>query len=129
MADREIRVLASRDARSIVDGWTEYLCLTREADGSSRLFIGGYEFLADQEDYYDEETEDYILPDEINGQKVRGIDCGAVVGGELTWVDHDHTIVFQTGTEPEVMAWLTLHDWIPALDGKAVADLIKPLKT
>ena len=38
----EPQVLDRREARGMVDGWQEYLCLTSNPEGGFKLFVGGY---------------------------------------------------------------------------------------
>ena len=49
----------------MVGAWTEYLYLQPEM-GGYKLFTGQHEALADLTQFFNEETEEYDLPDEID---------------------------------------------------------------
>ena len=66
----EPTILASRERISGISVWTEHLCLQAEEGGGYKLFTGHYQSLAHWEDFYDEETGDYTVPDEIDGFEV-----------------------------------------------------------
>ena len=73
-------ILAIREQSSIAGGWTEYLCLKINGEKSLLLYTGGYYLLAERDDYYNEETDSYDIPDFINGpSRSVGIEDGYVI--------------------------------------------------
>lgn len=80
-------VIAQRERSSLASTWNEYLCLSEGETESYKLFTGQYESLAELNDCYDEELEDYVLPEQIDGKAVMGIEDDYVVGGELQQQD------------------------------------------
>jgi hypothetical protein len=79
----------------MASAWTIYLCVTKGNTRAFRLFEGRYAALAHCDDYFNEDTEDYDLPEEIDGLKVFGLDDDWVVGGELAWYNDEETIEFE----------------------------------
>jgi hypothetical protein len=91
--------------------WNEYLCLKRSGATSFQLFIGQYEGLAELNDYYDEDLEDYVLPTEIDGKQVAGTEDDMVVGGDLVCQDESEAIEFSIIFDPRVKDWLDKTGW------------------
>jgi hypothetical protein len=87
-------VLDEREESSTSSCWNVYLCLCVGDKKTYRLFNGRYEALAEREEYYNEETEDFDIPDEIRGLKVVGIEDDCVVGGEPHWFEEKDTVEF-----------------------------------
>jgi hypothetical protein len=81
----------SGEESSMVSTWTVYLCLETLEDGQIELSERQYEGLAMCHDYAVEKDQgdvDYVLPDEIDGKRVVGIDDEIVIGGDLAlWDD------------------------------------------
>ena len=80
-------ILSIREQSTMVSTWTEYLVLRKFEGSPTRIEVCMYEGLGLACDYYDEELEEFILPDLIDNMKVIGIDDEAVVGGELVAID------------------------------------------
>jgi len=102
-------ILAEREESSMVSNWNEYCCLLRLPENRLRLFTGRYEGLADIHQYYNEETENYDLPDEIDGKQVVGREDEIVVGGELQ--SYDDEVEFVDPSAIEVRSWLDAKRW------------------
>ena len=112
-AEPFLEVLASREEPSMVSMWTVYLCVSEGKIRRYTLFEGGYEVLAERSEYFNEETEDYDLPTEIDGKGVVGIDDDFVVGGELSWVNDYQKVDFDTLDDPKVREWMLENRWNP----------------
>jgi len=109
-------ILASREQSSMVSTWTEYLCLQRDHTGGYKLFTGQYEALAERERFFNEETGDYDIPDEIDGQVVIGVDDDYVVGGELAHFDDEQAVSFTSPGDQVVADWLRTSGWSEKVD-------------
>ena len=55
-------IIESREASTRFSDWEQYLCLRKGDVLPYRLFIGADEFLADADDYIDEDTGEHKLP-------------------------------------------------------------------
>jgi len=95
----------------MASAWTEYLCLRTMQGGQSQLFQAQYEPLGSCENYFNEETQEYDLPHEINGQPVVGIEDEWVVGGSLEPFQEELAIEFTSFAEPKVASWLITYGW------------------
>ena len=99
--------------------WVGSPCITKLAlflkGGDSkrfRLFTGQYEGLASMHDYYDEEADDHMLPTEIDGKPVFGVNDESVVGGELGWCDDSESVEFDGLNDPSLNYWLSKSQWL-----------------
>lgn len=106
-----ILIVAERENSSMVSSWTEYLCLQKGTEKSFRIFTGMYEGLADSSDYYNEDTGDYDLPEQIGGKTVVKVDDDIVVGGELGFFEPDDMVEFNSLSEFEFTKWLDNSRW------------------
>ncbi len=102
-----------------------YLCLAPAATG--RLFTGRYEALLESSAFYNEETEDYELPEEIDGKLVKGIEDEYVVGGELECFDDSEAVEIGLLDEPQVAGWLDGSGWGTLTTLKVVSLSLKKL--
>lgn len=91
--------------------WNEYLCLVPGEFEPYKLFIAQYEALAEASDYYDEELEDYVLPAEIDGKPVVGVEDDYVTGGDLIYQECSDTVEFTSVFDPAFKAWLDKNNW------------------
>jgi hypothetical protein len=114
-------ILASREQSSMASSWTEYLCLERDEAGGYKLFTGQYEALAEREQFFNEETGEYDIPDAIDGQVVIGVDDDYVVGGELGCFDDEQVVTFKRLDEEEVARWLEARGWSKSVDRATIA--------
>ena len=106
------KILDWREGSSMASHWREYLCLRKGYSKRFKIFIGGYASLADADEFYDEKSNDYILPTHISGIKVVGVEDGSVVGGEPEYYDDADQIEFDDPNEPELADWLRTNSWI-----------------
>jgi hypothetical protein len=118
------KIIASREASSMASVWTEYLCLMAGDTKRFKVFTGGYEGLDEASKYYVEETEEYVLPETIDGKIVVGVDVDGVcvIGGELTYYGIDDDVEFDNLDELELANWLHAQRWSKYLS--AIADAI-----
>ena len=105
------RIISSRDGSSPASSWSEDLCLKRVSDTEFELFIGGYEFVAEVSDFFNEETEEEEVPEEIGGYPVQGIQEGYVIGGEILKNEGNGEVQFSDPEISEVKEWLASVDW------------------
>lgn len=110
------KILASRQASSIARYWTEYLCLRQGLYKRFKVYVGGYESLADARKFYNSKTDEYDLPKMIGGKIVVGMEDGSVIGGEPEYYDDDDQIEFDDPNEPELEDWLRTKNWLFQLD-------------
>lgn len=106
-------IIESREASNRFSDWEEYLCLRKGDVLPYRLFIGADEFLADADDYLDDETGEYKLPKKINGRSVNEVKYDQVVGFGLYEEkdNEDHWIEFSALAESRVVDWLKATEW------------------
>lgn len=107
----DIKIIASRKGSTPASTWTEDLCLKKITNTEFELFVGGYEVVAEASDFYDEETEEDVIPDEINGYPVMGTIDGYVIGGEIVKNEDDGGVRFTEFETPEVGDWLKGIKW------------------
>lgn len=104
-------VIAQREASSMASTWNEYLCLTKGEFNTYKLYTAQYDFLAELNDFYDEELDDYLLPEQIEGQVVMGIEDDYVVGGKLVAQDESVPVEFASVFDAELRDWLKHTGW------------------
>lgn len=124
MADPSV-ILATREQSSIAGGWTEYLCLKINEKKSLLLYTGGYESLAERDDYYNEETDSYDIPDFINGQSVVGIEDTYIIGGELQCTSDSLVIELERRIHDELVMWLDKTQWSEYITAPEVEQQMK----
>ena len=95
----------------MVSSWIEYLVLERGQTKKYRLFTGRYEALAEIADYWNDETEVYEIPDQINDVAVVGQEDDYLVGGELSATESNESIEFESLKESLVQIWATMQRW------------------
>jgi hypothetical protein len=103
------KVLASKEASGMVSTWTEYLRLDKAAENMAVLDVCRYEGLGElvRDDY----EEDVILPEQIDGKKVIGIEDGIIFGGELMCWSTEQKFPFAQATLEAAIAWLRAQHW------------------
>ncbi len=106
-----VKIVASREESTMASTWTEYLCLSPTEGGHFRLFAGQYEPLAEREAFYNEDADDYDLPQEIDGKAVAGIEDDWVVGGVLEPFDDELVVEFSSVEDEKVSQWLADYGW------------------
>ena len=112
---RDITVIADREASNMVSVWREYLCLRAGSTKRYQAFIGGYQPIDEANKYYNEDIEDYELPERIDDIEVAGIEDGWIVGGELDYYDDEDQIEFDVINDDALLRWLSKQRWMDAL--------------
>jgi hypothetical protein len=107
----KISIVATREGSGMTSAWQEYLCVTYGENLNYKVFEGRYSGLAEAQDYYDEELEEYVLPEFIEGMLVTGIEDDYVVGGELSHSDDQEAVEFQRLGSPNLQQWLKEMGW------------------
>ena len=70
----EILVISSVERSSMVSMWTEHLCLKRLGENQWVIDVRCFELACEASEFFDEELEDFVLPEEIQGHAVLGIE-------------------------------------------------------
>ena len=107
----DLKIIAERERSGMASVWDEYLCLRKVSETEHELSVRAYEVLAESWDYYHEESEDYDLPDEINGKAVVGFVDEWIVGGSLNETEVFKSLVFRDLTHPDVTQWFDEVKW------------------
>ena len=108
---RKISVVASREGSGMTSSWQEYLCLTYGDTKPYKVFEGRYMGLAEKEDYFDEELEDYDIPEFIDGEIVTGVEDDYIVGGELAYDSDEQAMEFIYLLDINLVNWLSEMQW------------------
>ena len=106
-----LKIIAERERSGMASVWDEYLCLRKVSETEYELSVRAYEVLAEGWDYYDEETEGYDLPDEINGKGVVGFVDEWIVGGSLIETEAFKSLLFKDLNHPDVTQWFDEVKW------------------
>ena len=107
----DLKIIAERERSGMASVWDEYLCVRKVSETEYELSVRAYEVLAEGWDYYDEESEDYDLPDEINGKAVVGFVDEWIVGGSLIETETFKSLIFSDLTHPDVAQWFDELKW------------------
>lgn len=104
-------IVDSRERSSMAGVWTEYLVLERGTTKRFKLFTGRYEALAHVSEYWNDETDDCDMPEQINGITVVGWEDEWLVGGALSPTESEESIECDSFKESQVKAWAALQGW------------------
>ena len=80
--NRHYQILSTIDQMNMISSWTLFLCRERLNDGF-QLSVRRNEILGEYEEHYDDDKEEYTVPDQIDGKNVVGVEDYFVVGGDL----------------------------------------------
>lgn len=120
-------ILAEREASGMTSTWDEFLSVELNMDQSFTLYTGRRAVLAEASDFYNEDTEDYEIPDEIDGQAVWGVKDDCVVSVSVG--DFDDEILRLADFDQEaILAWLVDTDWIEDASPADVKEALSKLK-
>ena len=107
----DLKIIAERERSGMASVWDEYLCLKKVSETEHELSVRAYEVLAEGWNYYDEESEDYDLPDEVNGKAVVGFVDEWIVGGSLIETEAFKSLLFKDLNHPNVTQWFEEVKW------------------
>lgn len=120
----EIKTIDTREGSSPASTWSEDLCLKRVSQTHFDLFVGGYEVVGETSDFFDEETGEEEIPDEIGGHPVRGVEDGYVIGGEIVKNEEYGEFQFSDFKAADVRGWLESVNWEHAALLQEIADIV-----
>ncbi len=90
---------------------TQYLTVSK---GQSKRFLiatASYDALAEASDYFNKDKDEYEIPEQINGQRVIGVEDGYIIGGVLG-INMDWSgLEFEDPDDPELKRWLENGRW------------------
>jgi hypothetical protein len=97
------KVLTMQEGSGMTSVWNEYFCLTPNGNGTATLEVCQYEALAEipQDEGWDE-----VLPGEIEGKKVVGVEDDFIVGGELECYDDGRVFTFSSAEIQRAIDWI-----------------------
>jgi hypothetical protein len=104
-------ILAEREASGMTSTWDEFLCVSLNEDRTFCVYTGRREVLAEASEYYNEETDEYEVPEEIDGQAVWGVKDDCVVSEAVGNFDDEPLRLTDFDAEA-VRTWLEDTDWI-----------------
>lgn len=121
-------ILAEREVYGMSNSWDEYLVLRCHENQGFLLYTGKFECLTEASKFWNDETEEYELPDRIDGKKVVCIKDGYVVGGELDYEYEKDAIAFKHSNSPDVLEWLEKSEWADDVEMTAIDEGIDKLR-
>lgn len=128
MADKfqisEIKIIDSRECSTLASTWSEDLCLIRVSETHFEIFVGGYDVVGETSEFFDEETGEEEIPDEIGGYPVRGVEDGYVIGGEIVKNEEYGEFQFSDFKAADVRGWLASVNWEHAALLQEIADIV-----
>lgn len=105
------KIISSKLDNNMMDRWTGYLLLVRHLDGTFEIGGAQYEILCLANDFLNE-ADELVIPPEIGGKRVIGIEDGYVVGGELSLEFSQYTkLRFSEPNKEEIVNWLASEGW------------------
>ena len=118
--NRKYLVLRDRECSSMVSTWDELLCVGFGSVKLYKLCLGTFKVLGERAECYDEEVDEYVLPDHINGTPVKGFKDDAVIGYEVESASYRPEDEFEFDNPSECEGWLDEAQW---LDDNLLIDL------
>lgn len=104
--NRHFQILSTIDQMNMVSWWTLFLCRESLNDGF-QLSVRRYEILGEYEEHYDDEKEEFIVPDQIDGKNVVGVEEYFVVGGDLLLEEeYGESEFFRNLTDEEAVSFI-----------------------
>ena len=118
MQKRKFWKIDSRENSGHVDSWMEYLCLEKTSDGNFVLSIKSHVIIDSEyngeiiSQFYDEDTDEYNLPNEINGIKVLGWNAEFLLGVDLeNNFQYTRLELTQNDFEQSIRQWMNVINW------------------
>ena len=121
-------ILADREASGMTSTWDEFLCVSLNEDRTFCVYTGRREVLAEASEYYNEGTDEYEIPEEIDGQAVWGVKDGCVVAEAVGNCD-DQALRLADFDAEAVRVWLEHSDWIHDASPSDVQRALSTLKS
>ncbi len=113
-------VLRDRESSSMASTGDELLCFGFGTVKPYKLYLGTFEILGERSQFYDHETDEYVLPDDINGKAVRGSKDDVVIGYEVENASYRPEQEFEFDHPSECERWLTEARW---MDDRLLSEL------
>ncbi len=76
-------IIDTVEQSTMVSNWDEHLCLSRLPGGEWVINVRVWESVCQDDEFWDDEVEDVVLPDEIGGFDVIGVVDGLVLVNNL----------------------------------------------
>ena len=118
MQERKFWKIDSRENSGHVDSWMEYLCLEKTSDGNFVLSIKSHVIIDSEyngeiiSQFYSEDTDEYNLPNEINGIKVLGWNAEFLLGVDLeNNFQYTRLELTQNDFEQSIRQWMSVINW------------------
>jgi hypothetical protein len=111
LMNNKIIELATREQSSISSTWTEYLTIQAGQDKRFLIASAGYDSLAEVQAYFNEERDEYEVPEEIDGCRVVGVEDGYVIGGPLLVNMDNSGLEFDDPYDKGIAEWLQENGW------------------
>lgn len=118
-------IIDQRLRYSMISSWNEYLCIEIMNPNDFEISLRGASVLEDARQFFNEEREEYILPEKIDGNCVYGILDGIVFGEPLEIIDHVASpIELNSKNFNEVFDWLEIIDWNTKEISQSILDIV-----
>lgn len=122
---RKFKVLSEKYDSNMMDTWTVYLMLVQHLDFTFEIGGAQYEILGTASGYSDEDGE-ILLPQEIDGKSVFGVEGDYVLGGELSLeLSQYSTLRFIDFCREDIVDYLASEGWEEGL----VTDIERSLES
>jgi hypothetical protein len=96
-------------------------------DRTRCVYTGRREVLAEASEYYNDETDEYDIPEEIGGQAVWGVKDDCVVAEAVGNCD-DNTLTSTAFVKEEIALWLINTSWIEYVSPSDIENAFKCLR-
>jgi hypothetical protein len=109
--ENPVTELGKRKQSSMTGTWTEYLVLCPGQNKKYLIAPAWHDALAEADEYFNEDRDEYEIPLHINGQEVMGMENGYIIGGPLMINMDSLGLEFDDPDEPELATWLSDSGW------------------
>jgi hypothetical protein len=104
-------IISTKYASNMMETWKVYLLLVHHPDDVFEIGVTQYPIIGLAADFYDE-NDDLVMPDEIGGEKVIGVEGDYVIGGDLILDSSQYsTLRFWEINEDDINDWLASEGW------------------
>jgi hypothetical protein len=109
---RKLQVIDDRVLDPVLEVGTDYLCLRAIGGNKFELSMRNYEHLGNTADFFNEDTDEERIPNEIDGKAVaHGESREYVLGGNLIVFDEANKTEFDDLKLPELVKFLDSLVW------------------